>query len=83
MEMTVCNPQKGRLETIDTVFTEENTTWFDNCAEAHEIYMITDFEGDLLIREFSYAYPFRIYNMSRADIGFDQKKAEELKNLHT
>jgi hypothetical protein len=41
MEMTVYNPQKGRLETIDTVLTEENTTWFD------------------------------------------QKRAEELKNLHT
>jgi hypothetical protein len=82
MEMTVYNPQKGRLETIDTVFTEENTTWFDNCAEGHEIYMITDFEGDLLIREFGHAYPVRIYNMCRADIGFDRRKAEELKNLY-
>ena len=83
MEMTVYNPQKGRLETIDTVLTEENTTWFDHCTEAHEIYMITDFEGDLLIREFGYAYPVRIYGMCRADIEFDQRKAEELKNLHT
>jgi hypothetical protein len=83
MEMTVYNPQKGRLETIDTVFTEENTTWFDHCAEGHGIYMITDFEGDLLIREFAYAYPVRIYNTCRADIGFDQRKAEELKNLYT
>ena len=82
MEMTVYNPQKGRLETIDTVFTDENTTWFDNCVEGHEIYMITDFEGDLLIREFGYAYPVRIYNMCRADIGFDQRKAEELKTLY-
>jgi hypothetical protein len=82
MEMTVYNPQKGRLETIDTVFTDENTTWFDNCVEGHEIYMITDFEGDLLIREFGYAYPVRIYNMCRVDIGFDQRKAEELKTLY-
>jgi hypothetical protein len=45
--------------------------------------MITDFEGDLLIREFGYCYPVRIYGMSRADIGFDQKKAGELKKLYT
>ncbi len=83
MEMTVYNPQKGRLETIDTILTEENTTWFDHCTGVHEIYTITDFEGDLLIREFEYAYPIRIYNVCRADIGFDQRKAEELKNLHT
>lgn len=83
MEMTVYNPQKGRLETIDTVLTEENTTWFDHCTKDHEIYMITDFEGDLLIREFGYTYPVRIYDTSRADIGFDQRRAEELKNLHT
>ena len=83
MEITVYNPQKNRLETIDTVFTQENTTWFDNCAEGHQIYMITDFEGDLLIREFGYAYPMRISSMCRADIGFAQKKAEELKNRCT
>ena len=83
MEMTVYNPQKGRLETIVTVFTDENTTWFNNRAKGHEIYMITDFEGDLLIREFGYAYPVRIYSMRRADIGFDQKKAEELTKLLT
>jgi hypothetical protein len=82
MEMTVYNPQKGRLETIDAVITKENTTWFDHCAQDHEIYTITDFEGDLLIREFGYTYPVRIHDTSRADIGFDQRKAEQLKNLH-
>jgi hypothetical protein len=81
MEMVVYNPQKGRLETIDTVFTDANTTWFDNCTDS-DIDMITDFEGSLLIREFGYTYPVRIYNMCRADIGFDQKKAQELKNLY-
>jgi hypothetical protein len=44
--------------------------------------MITDFEGDLLIREFGYDYPLRIYSVCRADIGFDRRKAEEFKNLH-
>jgi hypothetical protein len=81
MEMTVYNPQKGRVETIDTVFTDENTTWFDHCTDG-DIYMITDFEGDLLIREFGYTYPVRIYDMCRADIGFDQKKAQKLKNRY-
>ena len=81
--MTVYNPQKGRLETIDTVLTQENTTWFDHCTQEHQIYTITDFEGDLLIREFGYAYPIRIYDMSRAEIGFDQRKAQELKKRYT
>ena len=80
--MAVYNPQKGRLETIEAVFTDENTTWFDNSMESHDIYMITDFEGDLLIRELGYAYPVRIYGLCRAAIGFDQRKAQELKNLY-
>jgi hypothetical protein len=52
MEMTVYNPQKCRLETIDAVFTDKNTTWFDNCIDDQDIYMITDFEGGILISEF-------------------------------
>jgi hypothetical protein len=83
MEMAGYNPQKGRLETIDAVFTDENTTWFDNCTESHDLYMITDFQGGLLIREFGYDYPLRIYSVCRADIGFDQRKAKELKTLYT
>ncbi len=82
MEMTVYNPHKGRMETINAVFTDENTTWFDNCTQRDDVYMITDFEGDLLIRELGYAYPVRIYGLCRADIGFDQRKAQELKNLY-
>jgi len=83
MEMTVYNPQKGRMETIDATFTDENTTWFDNCKGIHDTHMITDFEGDLLIRRSGYAYPTRIYGICRADIAFDQRKAQELKNLYT
>jgi hypothetical protein len=82
MEITVYNPQKGRLETIDATFTDENTTWFDNCTENHQVYMITDFEGGLLIRECDYAYPVRIYDICRADIGFDQRKAQKLKKRY-
>ena len=82
MEMTVYNPQKDRLETIDTVFTDKNTTWFDNCMDDQDIYMITDFEGGILINEFGYGYPVWIYDMSRAEIGYDQRKAKELKDLY-
>jgi hypothetical protein len=76
MEMTVYNPHKGRLETIDAVFTDENTTWFENCMHDRDIYMITDLDGGLLIQEYGYGYPIWIYDISRADIGHDQKKAK-------
>ena len=82
MEMTVYNPQKGRLETIDAEFTDENTSWFNNSTDDRDIYMITDWEGDLLISELGHTYPLRIYDMSRADIGYDQRKAMELKRMY-
>ena len=82
MEMRVYNPQKGRLEMIDAEFTDENTTWFDNCMVDEDIYMITDFGGGILISEFGYGRPIWIYDVSRAEIGYDQRKAKELKDLY-
>ena len=82
METTVYNPQKGRLETIEVEFTNDNTTWFSQCKNAVNISMITDFNGDILISDFAYTYPFRIYDTSRADIGHDQEKAKELKRKY-
>jgi hypothetical protein len=79
MEKSVYNPQKGRIETIDVEFTNDNTTWFSNFRNDRDISMITDFDGDLLIGEFGYTYPLRIYGLSRADIGYDQRKARRLK----
>jgi hypothetical protein len=76
MEMTVYNPKKGRLETIDTVLTDENTTWFDNCAQGHEIYMITDFEGDLLIRELGVC-------LSAKDLQHPRHLPQVLRDLHS
>jgi len=64
MGITMYNPHKSRLETIDVVFTNENTTWFDGCADDHDIYTITDWQGDLLIKEFGYTYPLRVYDIS-------------------
>lgn len=78
METTVYNPQKGRLETIDVEFTKNNTTWFNNCRGPRDIYMITDFNGGLLIKECDYTYPLWIYEISRAGIDYSQKKARQI-----
>jgi hypothetical protein len=82
MEITVYNPQKGRLETIEVEFTDNNTTWFSNCKSPRDISMITDFAGDILISEFDYTYPIRIYDISRADIGYNKKKARQLRHRY-
>ena len=82
MKKSIYNPQKGRIETVDVEFTNDNTTWFSNFRNARDISMITDLDGDLLISEFGYTYPLRIYGISRADIGYDQKKARQQKRKH-
>ncbi len=82
MEITVYNPQKGRLEMIKAEFTKENTTWFEKHRTPSDIWTITDFEGGILIQEFDYTYPFWIYDVSRADIGNDQKKARQLRGRY-
>jgi hypothetical protein len=43
--------------------------------------MITDFDGGILIRKFDYTHPFWIYDVSRADIGYDQK-AKQLRRQY-
>jgi hypothetical protein len=83
MKQTVYNPQKGRLETIDIDFTNENTTWFDDHENIEEIYMLTDFEGGLIIGSFNYDYPIFVYDISRSDINDDLKKALDLKKRYT
>jgi len=82
MSILAYNYHKGRTETIDIEFTNDNTTWFNNCRTARDIYMITDFEGGILLGEFDYTYPLLIYNISRADINYDQKKAKQLRNMY-
>jgi hypothetical protein len=82
MPITVYNPQKGRLETIDAEFTQDNTTWFNDCRNTHDISMITDIDGDILIREYGYSYPFLIYGVSRSDIDCDQRKAKQLRRRY-
>ncbi len=80
MEMTVANPLKCRLMTINVEFSEENTTWFD-CYENDDIYSITDFDGSLIIKECNYNYPVIVGGSSREDINYDQQKAQDLKDL--
>jgi hypothetical protein len=82
MEITIANPQKGRLETINIEFTDENTTWFEGCEMGHEVYKITDFEECLLISQFGYYYPILIYEKSRAAICYDKEKASNLIDLY-
>jgi hypothetical protein len=82
MQITVYNPQKGRLETIKAEFTKDNTTWFSNYSNNHDISMITDIDEDILISEFDYSYPFMIYGVSRSDIDFDQRKAKQLRHQY-
>jgi hypothetical protein len=74
MQISVCNPQKGRLETIDIEFTNKNTTWFDDCNSEEDIYTITDVNGGLLIRQFGYRYPVLIYDLTRAQINNDRSR---------
>jgi hypothetical protein len=78
MEQTVYKPQKGRLETLYIDFTDENTTWFDDCEDSHGIFSITDLQGGILIKEADYTHPLYVYDISRADIGYDHRRARAL-----
>lgn len=82
MQITVYNPPKGRLETIHAEFTKDNTTWFDHYRSTHDVSMITDIDGAILIRDFDYSYPIMIYDVSRSDIDFDQRKAKQLRGQY-
>jgi hypothetical protein len=78
MDLTVYNPQKGRLETIFVELTADNTTWFDYCEKTGDIAMITDWDGDLLITGHGRDYPIRVYDASRSLVNYDQLQAKAL-----
>jgi len=78
MELTVYNPQKGRLETLSVEMTAENTTEFAFSEKPGDIAMITDWGGDLLITGHGRDYPTRIYDVSRSQVSYDQVQAKEL-----
>lgn len=50
------------------------TTWFNEFRTPHDIDMMTSFERGLLIREFDYTYPIWTSDVSRVNIGYDQKR---------
>jgi hypothetical protein len=78
MNVTAYNPQKGRLETIEVLFTEDTTTWFPVTRSPKSISMITDLDYGLLITGDGINYPVIIYDVSREGINYSRKKAGEL-----
>jgi hypothetical protein len=83
VEKIVYNPQKGRVETIDIAYTDENTTWFDDTGKSADVSKITDFEGGIVISGSGYSYPVWIYDVSRSDINPSRRKAFKLRQLYT
>ncbi len=81
-EIKIYNSLKSRLETINFEFTDQNTTWFDDCLNDHDIYMITDAFGGLLVKDYGYSYPIWIDGKSRADIGYRKDNGLILKDLY-
>jgi hypothetical protein len=80
--VAVYNPQKGRIETIDVEYTDENTTYFKDTM-AINVYMLTDWKGGLIIQTTSFgSYPLWVYDVSRADINYSRKEAKQLMRLH-
>lgn len=82
MEALICNPYKGRLETINVEYTDENTTWFDDCVKSEDIYRLTDIQAGLLIKENNYNHPILIYNVTRVSINYDVNEARRLRDMY-
>ena len=79
MEVTAYNPQKGRLETIEALITEDTTTWFDSTRNPDSIRMITDLNDGLLITDNSWNYPVIVYDITRKSINYSRRKAGKLR----
>ena len=82
MEELIYNPHKGRLETINVEYDDENTTWFDDCSKSEDIYRLTDIQAGLLIKENNYNRPVLIYDVTRAAINFNVKEARRLRDMY-
>jgi hypothetical protein len=78
MDVTVYNPQKGRLETIRAHFTDDTTTWFEGAGSSESVSMITDLDDNLLITPGGWGYPVLIYDLTRKSIKYSRKKAGKL-----
>ncbi len=82
MQITIYNSLKQRLETIDLQISEENTTWFEDESDDHDVHMITDFDGGLLISPRGYDYPLWIDGTSRAANDYSSQTALALKAFY-
>ena len=82
MQITIYNSLKQRLEATVWKISEENTTWFEDESDDHDIHMITDFDGGLLISPRGYNYPLWINGSSRAAIDYSSQKALALKAFY-
>lgn len=82
MEELICNPHKGRLETINVEYDEINTTWFNDCSTSEDIYSLTDIKSGLLIKENNYNRPVLIYDVTRAAINHDPKEVKRLQDMY-
>jgi len=82
MSIIIFNTLKSRLETVDFEISDKNTTWFDDYENDHEVSMITDMDGGILISERGYTYPVWFGSISRSDIGYDKQRATKLKDSY-
>lgn len=76
MEITIANPYKGRLETVNIEFTDKNTSYI---SDTEKTVKITDYNDCLIIDEGLGTYPVIIYGVSRSDIDGDIQKVLQLK----
>lgn len=70
------------MKTIDAEFAKDDTRWFDTCGTVCDIRMIADLNGGLPISEFGCSHPIWIYDASRADTGYDRRKAKQLRRRY-
>ena len=81
MEMTIFNTAKHRLETINIEITDENSTWFKDSINTNAVSIITGFvpfHNYDQYRSWIYNYPMWFNDVSRADIGHNREKAQNL-----
>ena len=76
MEITIANPYKGRLETVNIEFSDENTSYI---SDKEKTVSITDYHHCLIIDEGLGTYPVIVYGLSRSDIAGDIQKLLQLK----
>ncbi len=64
MEMTVYNPKKRKLETLDIEINSKNTCYFEAGTEGGEGFQVTDIKQGLLVSQNDYSFPVLLYSHS-------------------